>query len=156
MKGDADVLERLVRYLRIELTGHKQYMLHAATCRRHGYRRLAETQEAYRDEESRHASKVLHRILLLEGAPDVGDIRDVTAEPSVEAQLRRDHRLVSEAIEHLQESIGVCRDRADGGSRRLFEEMLVDEEEHLDWLETQLSLIEALGVERYLQEMLSL
>jgi len=154
MQGDPRVLERLVRYLRIELTGHKQYMLHAALCRRHGYARLAEKQEAYRDEESRHAARMLHRILLLGGTPELADVAELAADPSVEAQLRRDHRLVSDAIAHLRESIAMCAECSDGGSRVLLEEMLVDEEDHVDWLETQLSLIEALGVERYLQEMI--
>jgi bacterioferritin len=152
MKGNARVISDLNIYLQIELTGHKQYMLASGVCANWGYRRLHERQEAYSREETEHAAKITRRILFLGGEPNVKDARDVKMTPSIQDQLEQDRGLVADAIEHLESAVEHCVSCGDGGSRALFEEMLIDEEEHIDWLEAQLTLIEQVGVAHYLQE----
>ncbi len=152
MKGDATVIENLNKYLQIELTGHKQYMVSAGVCANWGYRRLHEKQEAYSLEEIEHAAKITRRILFLEGDPIPKDAREVKACASIPEMLKKDFELVAYAIEHLQGAIEHCLSCSDAGTRELFEEMLVDEEEHIDWLEAELELIEQVGVANYLQE----
>ncbi len=152
MQGNARVIEHLNEYLRIELTGHKQYLLAAGVFRNWGFARLHDKQEAYSREETEHAAEILHRILFLEGTPTMEDASPVGVPGSVEAQLRQDHALVHRAIVHLQAGVELCRSEDDNASRELVERMLVDEEEHLDWLESQLELIRLVGAENYLQQ----
>ena len=152
MQGDARVIELLNGYLQIELTGYNQYLVAAAACDNWGYPRLRDRQRAYVSEETEHAGRILHRILYLEGKPVPSDAGEIVVASSVEDQLRRDEALVRRAIVHLQGAIDYCASHGDAGSRDLLEEMLVDEEHHLDWLEIQLRLIGSLGVENYLQE----
>lgn len=152
MKGDPRVIEHLNGYLQIELTGFQQYLLAAAIAGRWGYGALYERQSAYVREETDHSGKILRRILFLEGTPDMATVAKVTPPPSIEAQLRKDHELVSRAIVYLRGAIGVARQASDDTSRALFEEMLVDEEEHLHWLEEQLTLIAQVGLAGYLQQ----
>lgn len=150
MKSAAAVVQLLNDYLRIELTGHKQYLLAAAQCANWGYERLRVRQEEYAREETTHAARVARRVLFLEGAPEVADLRPVVALASVRVQLEQDHELVSHAIAHLRGAVGICAGEGDADTRRLFEEMLVDEEAHLHWLETQLGLLRELGPQHYL------
>ncbi|MBI2389221.1 MAG: bacterioferritin [Deltaproteobacteria bacterium] len=152
MQGDTKVIGFLNRYLRTELTGHKQYLLHSRRCAKWGYGKLAHKQLEYSHEESSHAAKLLDRILLLEGTPELEDLRAIAQKPSVEEQLRLDVDLVTSAIVLLREAILAARAALDDGTAALFEEMLVDEEHHLDFLEIQLSLIGQLGAAPYLQQ----
>lgn len=152
MQGDRSVIDRLNTYLQIELAGYAQYLLAAQACADWGYRRLHEKQLAYSHEEIEHAARITRRIVFLEGSPEPRAARAPTPAAPVAEQLERDHALVKHAIDHLQEAIACCERQADGGTRELFEEMLVDEESHLDWLEMQLHVIREIGVERYLQE----
>ncbi len=152
MKGDAKVIDYLNEYLQIELTGHKQYMLAAAMCANWGYRRLQDKQEEYSREETTHAARIAQRIFFLEGLPKVSDARAVAPIDSVEAQIKKDQELVRHAIARLREAVDYCIKQADGGTRQLFEEMLVDEESHLDWLEAELTLMDQVGLQNYLAE----
>lgn len=152
MQGDARVIEFLNGYLQIELTGYKQYLVAAAACENWGYHRLRDRQREYVKEEMEHAGRILHRILFLEGVPAPSDAGEIVVASSVEQQLRRDEALVRRAIVHLRAAIDHCSAQSDAGSRELLEEMLVDEEHHLDWLEIQLRLIASLGLDGYLQE----
>lgn len=154
MKGDARVIELLNGYLQIELTGHKQYLLAAAVFQRWGLEKLAEAQKAYAAEETAHAAVLLRRILWLEGVPALTDASPVAPPASAEEQLRRDLALVTRAILHLRGAVTHALAVADDGSAELFEKMLVDEEEHLDWLERQLGLFGSLGEKLYLASQL--
>lgn len=152
MKGDAKVIDNLNKYLQIELTGHKQYMLAAGMCANWGYRRLHEVQEAYSREEIEHAAKITRRIFFLEGVPVPKDARTVSPCGSVADQLKLDHELVAHAIEHLQGAVEHCFSCGDAGTREIFEEMLEDEETHIHWLEAELTQIDQIGLQNYLSE----
>lgn len=154
MQGDAGVIERLNGYLQIELTGHKQYLLAAAACAHAGLGRLREAQTAYVHEETAHAERILQRILLLGGVPVPTDLGVAAPAATAEEQLRRDEALVARAIDYLRGAVAYCASVGDEGSRALLLEMLVDEEQHLDWLEQQLRLIATLGAPAYLQQQL--
>lgn len=151
MKGNPQVTTRLNEYLSFELTGHRQYLLHSAVCRHWGFPRLAETQYAYSEEETRHAGRIMARILLLGDTPQMKSYRAVESSGSVEEQLRKDHELVGAAIVHLRAAIAVCEQSDDFVSRDLLTGMLDDEELHLDWLDKQFGLIAKLGLQDYLQ-----
>src|SRR5690606_3159293 len=112
---------------------HRQYLLHGAVCRHWGFWRLAEAQHAYSEEETRHAGRVMARILLLGDTPAMKSYRAVEASDTVEEQLRKDRDLVAAALVHLRSAIGVCEQGGDFVSRDLLTEMLDDEELHLDW-----------------------
>lgn len=169
------VVQDLNDYLSFELTGHRQYLLHGATCRHWGFEQLAQAQLAYSDEETRHAARIMARILLLGATPLMRSARDVAtdataagqpasagaAQPAsaaaaqhadaVARQLARDRDLVGAAIAHLKGAIGRCEQHRDFASRALLVEMLDDEELHLDWLDRQSGLIDKLGLQHYLQ-----
>ncbi|MDT3678974.1 MAG: bacterioferritin [Burkholderiaceae bacterium] len=151
MKGDPRVTRALDEYLSFELTGHRQYLLHGATCRHWGFSRLADVQHAYSAEETTHAGRIMARILLLGATPSMKSRREIDAHDTVAKQLDYDRELVSEAVDHLRAAIGVCEECSDYVSRDLLAEMLDDEELHLDWLRKQLSLIDRVGLQDYLQ-----
>lgn len=154
MKGDPQVIAALNEYLSYELTGYRQYLLHAGMCHNWGYERLAGIQDAYHAEETQHASRVIARILLLEGAAAPRELRTIAGAPSVPEQLALDRELVMQAINHLRPAVGLCERAADYVSRDLLREMLDDEERHLHWLDTELALIGQVGKENYLQSQL--
>ncbi len=151
MKGDAQVVAGLNEYLSYELTGHRQYLLHAGMCRNWGFERLARIQDDYVAEETRHAARVIARILLLDGAAAPRELRPIVGAPTVPEQNALDRELVSQAIDHLRATIPVCEQVRDYVSRDLLREMLADEEQHLDWLDTEAGLIRQLGLQNYLQ-----
>ncbi len=151
MKGDPQVIAYLNQYLTIELTGHKQYFLHSRMCEQWGLPRLQEIQHNYSGEEIRHAERILKRILFLEGQPTLNDCRSVEIRSTVEAQLKLDLELVTLAAQMLREACAYCLSKKDNVSEQLFKEMLADEERHTLWLETQLALIQKVGLPNYLQ-----
>lgn len=151
MNGDPQVIRQLDEYLSFELTGHRQYLLNAATCRHWGFARLAAAQQAYSEEETTHAARIMARILLLGGTPSMGSPRAVESRDTVAKQLESDRALVSAAIDHLRAAIGICERGHDFASRDLMAQMLDDEELHLDWLDRQLGLIARVGLQEYLQ-----
>lgn len=151
MTGDPQVVSALNEYLSFELTGHRQYLLHGSMCAHWGFSRLAAIQNGYSEEESRHAGRIMARILLLGATPMMQSFRPVAGGDTVAEQLGHDRDLVAAAIDHLRDSIGVCERGKDFASRSLLSEMIDDEELHLDWLDTQLELIGKVGLENYLQ-----
>jgi bacterioferritin len=151
MKGDCQVIAQLDRYLSIELTGHKQYLLDAGQCEHWGLQRLHQRQLEYSHEETRHATRLAARILFLEGTPAMQDYRAAQPSTDIVAQLRGNLALIAAALEVLGEGVRLAESAGDFVSRALFAEMLADEEAHTDWLETQLELIERIGVGAYLQ-----
>ncbi|HKJ87563.1 MAG TPA: bacterioferritin [Gammaproteobacteria bacterium] len=151
MKGDAKVVEYLNRVLTNELTAINQYFMHGKMCADWGLPRLASITRNESIEEMRHAEQLTERVLFLEGLPNLQDLNKLRIGENVEEQLRADLRLEEEAIPLLREAIAYCRDQRDDGSKELLQHILDEEEAHVDFLETQLELIERVGIQNYLQ-----
>lgn len=151
MKGDAKVIEHLNIVLKNELTAINQYFMHAKICEDWGLKRLAATSRNESIEEMRHAERLMDRILFLEGLPNLQDIGKIRVGETVQEQLSNDLALENEAIPNLRTAINYCRDNGDDVSKDLFQRILDDEEAHVDFLETQLALIERVGIQNYLQ-----
>ena len=150
MQGSARVIELLNEVLTGELTAVNQYFVHAKMCDNGGYERLA---KHHRDEsigEMKDADELIERILYLEGVPNLQRLGTVMVGEDVAEQMRLDLVLERAAIERLNTGIATCTAEGDNGSRDLLEEILEGEESHADWLETQLSLIDQLGIAHYL------
>ena len=154
MRGDPDVLAMLNEVLTGELTAINQYYVHAKMCEHWGYARLAAKKREESLEEMRHADKLISRILYLDGVPNLQRLGSVQLGEDVPEQHRLDLELEVEAVDRLNRAVALCRDKGDNGSRELLAEMLTSEEDSVDWLEQQLSVIKDIGVERYLAEQL--
>jgi len=154
MHGNDKVLEHLSIALRAELTAISQYFLAAKINENWGFFRLAEHYRKESIEEMVHAEKLIERILFLEGIPNMSDLGPIRVGATVKAQLENDLALEMEAVQHLNGAIKDSRELADNASRALFEEILVDEEEHVDYLEGQLHAISQTGLENYLAQQL--
>jgi bacterioferritin len=154
MKGSPDVVEVLNEVLCAELTGINQYFIHAMMCRNWGYAKLAEHSRAESIEEMKHAQEVIERILYLDGVPNIQRYMKVNVGQDVPEQHRFDLDLERDAVRRLNDGVELCRARGDHGSRALLEKILIDEEEHVDWLEAQLQQIEAMGLQNYLAQQL--
>ena len=149
MKGDAKVISHLNKALKEELTAINQYFVHAEMCHNWGYHRLGSHIRKQSIDEMRHAEAFIERILFLDATPTMEPM-PLNIGQSVREQLERDLGLEQGAVRSYNESIRVCRDANDNTSRELFEKLLKDEEEHVDWLEAQLHQIKEMGYERYL------
>lgn len=154
MKADPQVITRLNEYLCFETTGHVQYLFHAGLCAHERFSVLARVQTDYSAEESQQSARIMARILMLDAVPAPRMIRTAGGMRSVPEQLEADRELVGGAIAHLRTSVGECEQRRDFVTRELLREMLDDEEQHLYWLDKQVSLIGEVGLENYLQSML--
>jgi bacterioferritin len=154
MQGDPAVLELLNDVLTSELTAVNQYFLHAKLCDHWGYERLAEKIRAESIDEMKHVEELADRILYLEGMPNFQRLYSVRVGESVPEQFQLDLDTERESIKRLNDCIATCVRLGDNGSRELLAAMLLDEEEHADWLETQLEAIRQIGVENYLTEQL--
>jgi bacterioferritin len=152
MKGNVDVIKLLNDVLCAELTGINQYFIHAMMCANWRYKRLAEHGRAESIEEMKHAQEIIERILYLDGVPNMQKYMKVDVGASVPEQHANDLRLEKDAVARLNAGIELCRAKEDNGSRSLLERLLVDEEEHVDWLESQLQQIEDMGIENYLAQ----
>jgi bacterioferritin len=140
--------------LAAELVGINQYFLHAKMCRNWGFERIAEVDYRESIDEMKHASELVERILFLEGLPNLQKLGKVRIGETVPEQLRLDRDLEVDAVARLNHAIALCVAERDNTSRELLEHMLKSEEEHLDWLETQLGLVKQLGERAYLAEQL--
>ncbi|MAE74009.1 MAG: bacterioferritin [Bdellovibrionaceae bacterium] len=152
MKGDKRVLEALNGILTNELTAINQYFLHARICKDWGYAKLADKVYHESIDEMKHAQELIDRILFLEGLPNLQKLHPLNIGQTLLEQLKADLALENKAIPDLKEAIEVCLEVKDHGTREVLEHILVSEEEHVDWLETQLKLIEDLGLENYLSQ----
>ena len=150
MQGDARVLEQLKRALREELTAINQYFLHAEMCENWGYKRLSDHIRKESIDEMRHAEALIERILFLDGIPNMTDPMQLNVGANVREQLQSDLALEIDAVKMYNEGIQIAVEARDNTSRELFERLLKNEEEHVDWLEAQLYMIEEIGYERYL------
>lgn len=151
MQGDPTVVETLNEVLTNELTAVNQYFLHARMQKSWGFTRLGAHTYDESIDEMKHADLLIERILFLAGHPNVQRLDPVRIGESVPEQLRADLALEVDAIETLRRGIGLCAEKADTVSRLLLEDILRSEEQHVDYLETQLALIESLGQAQYLQ-----
>jgi len=154
VKGNKKVLELLNDVLTSELTAVNQYFLHAKMCRNWGYLRLAEFNRKESIGEMKHADELIERILYLEGLPNLQRLYKVHVGETVPEQLRADRDTEVEAVARLNKGIALCVEVGDNGSRELLARILTSEEEHLDWLERQLGLVDTLGEVDYLAEQL--
>ena len=152
MQGNAKVIETLNALLADELAAINQYMVHSEMCDDWGYGRLHEAIEKRAVDEMRHAEKLIGRILFLDGKPVVSGLSPITIGADVEAQLRNDLGAELGAVTAYNEGIRLAVEVGDNGSRDLLEEILADEEDHIDWLEAQLAQIEQMGIQNYLVE----
>jgi bacterioferritin len=155
MKSDPSVIAALNEILTGELTAINQYFLHARMCGHWGYERLAKVIYNESIDEMKHAQKLIDRILFLEGLPNLQKLGVLNIGQSVSEALKSDLGLEGLAIPLLKKSIELCFQKSDHATRELLEEILSDEERHVDWLETQLSLIEDLGTESYLAQQMN-
>lgn len=152
MKGKAEVLDVLADMLKEELGAISQYLLHAEMCNNWGYKRLYALIKKESIGEMKHAEKLIERILFLEGTPDLNELPKLTIGKDVKQQLQNDLALEQGAVAAYNDAIKTCEKLGDYGSSELLEEILKDEEDHVDFIETQLGLIQQLGLENYLAQ----
>lgn len=150
MKGDQEVIDILNQILVGELTAINQYFLHARMCKNWGYEKIGDKMWHESIEEMKHASDLTDRILFLDGVPNLQKLDKLGIGESVQEQLESDFALEERAIALLKDAIQLCNQKSDHGSRELLEKILVDEEEHIDWIEAQLGLIKDMGIQNYL------
>ena len=151
MKGNTRVIEFLNKVLRNELTAINQYFLHSRMYKDMGLKELADHEYEESLDEMKHADQLIERTLFLEGLPNLQDLGKLMIGEHAQEMLECDLRLEMEAIPALREAIVFCESVKDFVSRDLFDQILQSEEEHVDWLETQLQLIGKVGIENYLQ-----
>ena len=151
MKGDGKVIEHLNKALYNELIAINQYFLHARMYKNWGLKELAEHEYKESIDEMKHADRLIERILFLDGLPNLQNLGKLFIGESPKEVLDCDLRLEMLAVPDLKAAIAYCESVADYTSRELFEDILESEEEHIDWLETQLSLVARLGEGPYLQ-----
>src|SRR5687768_8797248 len=150
MRGDKKVVQYLNEQLTAELTAINQYFLHAKMQENWGYRKLAKYTREESIDEMRHAERLTDRILFLEGLPNYQRLGTLHIGQTVEEQLRADLEVELAVVQRLKPGIKLMREKGDVTSARLFEDILEDEEHHIDYLETELSLIGSLGDQLYL------
>ena len=151
MKGDKKVIEFLKAVLKNELTAINQYFLHSRMLKDWGLNRMADHEYEESVDEMKHADQLIERVLFLEGLPNLQDLGKLMIGENAVEILQCDLRLEMIAIPELREAVAYCESVKDYVSRDLFDHILSSEEEHVDWLETQLELVEKVGIENYLQ-----
>lgn len=154
MHGDADIIELLNEVLTAEITAINQYFLDAKMLDNWGLDRLAHHFREASIDEMKDAERITDRILYLDGMPNYQRISPLRTGETAREKLELALRLETEAVDRYNRGVALARDKGDNGTRKLLAELLVDEEEHADWLETQLEAMRIVGDERYLAEQL--
>jgi bacterioferritin len=152
MQGNPKVIASLNEALKEELTAINQYFLHAEMCENWHYHKLGDFIKKQSIDEMKHAEILIERILFLDGLPTLTDPMKLSVGANVKEQLASDLKLELGAVEMYNRFVKLARDEGDNASRELFERLVKDEEEHVDWLEAQMHLIEEIGYERYLSQ----
>jgi len=152
MKGKPEVIEVLAKMLREELGAISEYMVHAEMCENWGYPRLAKLVKQQSVGEMKHAEALIERILYLEGTPNLNDLPKLNIGKDVKQQLQNDLALEVNAVAEYNTAVAAARKAGDNGSAELLKKLLLDEEDHVDFLETQLGIIKDIGLENYLSE----
>jgi bacterioferritin len=154
MQGDTKVIEALNEVLTAELTAINQYFVHHKMCENWGYERLSKKKREESIGEMKDADRVIERVLYLDGVPNMQRMSPVRVGEDPIEQHELDLDVETEAIKRLNDAIALCREKGDNGTRELLEEILESEEESADWLEAQLYIVNEIGKERYLAEMI--
>lgn len=154
MKGHADIIALLNDVLGGELVAINQYFMHAKMCENWGFKRLAKKIREESIDEMKHAETLMDRILFLEGLPNLQKLGKLNIGESVKEQLESDLAIERLAIKRLNDGLELCRRHGDGATEEILRHILVDEEEHTDWIETQLDVIGKIGLELYLSQQL--
>ena len=149
MKGSREVIKKLNELLKGELAAINQYFLHASLCKKWGLLRLYKKIYDESIEEMKHAERLLERILFLEGMPIVNESPKITIGKNVKEILENDLALEKDGLPELKEGVALCLEQSDTGSRELLEHILVNAEDHIQWLEAQTFLIKQVGYENY-------
>lgn len=152
MKGKPEVLEVLAKMLKEELGAISQYFVHGEMCENWGYKKLSEHTKKESINEMKHAEKLIERILFLEGMPNLNDMPKLNVGKDVKMQFQNDLALEKGAVAEYNAGIAACRKAGDNASSDLLEGILADEEDHVDFLEEQLGLIESIGIQNYLAQ----
>ena len=152
MQGNPQVIEALNRALTIELTAINQYFCQAKMCANWGLARLAKKHYDESIGEMRHAETIIERIIFLEGTPEIARYDVIRVGSDVKEQLESDLRLEMGGVKHYNQAVSLCASLGDNGTREVLEPILSESEEHVDWLEMQLHLIETVGLQNYLTE----
>jgi bacterioferritin len=154
VQGDQEIIDILNEVLTAELTAVNQYFLHAKMCENWGYRKLAAYVRHESIDEMKHAEQLIDRILYFDGLPNMQRMGPVRIGETVPEQFESDLQVEYQAVERLNRGIALAVAKGDNGTRELLAEILVAEEEHTDWLETQLETIRQIGLELYLSQQL--
>jgi len=154
MQGHDDVIELLNEVRTAELTAVNQYFVHAKMCRNWGYQRLADHVRAESIDEMRHAELLMDRILYFGGVPNVQRLLPLHVGETVAEQFESDLQVEYDAVERLNRGVALCVERGDNGTRELLADLLVAEEDHIDWLAPQQEAIRPIGIEQYLAQQL--
>ncbi|HYA28471.1 MAG TPA: bacterioferritin [Acidobacteriota bacterium] len=152
MKGDEKVIDILNQVLRKELTGINQYFMHAKICKSWGYEKLYKHIWDESIEEMKHADEIIDRLLFLEGTPSISAYDKIMVGATVKQQLENDLGLETAALAVLRPGIRTCLAASDDASKNLLEKILIEEEKHVDWLESQLRQIDEVGFQNYLAQ----
>ncbi|MDZ4727232.1 MAG: bacterioferritin [Leptospira sp.] len=152
MKGKKEVLDILAEVLSAELTAINQYFIHAKLCKNWGYTTLGDYLRKESIDEMKHADLIMERILYFDGIPDLQKYMKINVGKNVAELLEHDLQLEYSAVERLNRGIEISVSMKDNGTRELLERILVAEEEHIDWIETQQNLIKEIGLENYLAQ----
>jgi bacterioferritin len=152
MKGDPQVIDALNRALTVELTAINQYFCQAKMCENWGFLKLFKKHYHESMGEMKHAEMLIERILFLEGVPEIARYDVIRVGADIREQFENDLKLEMGGVQHYNATVDLCIRLKDNGTRELIEPILSESEEHVDWLETQLHLIDTIGIENYLSE----